>query len=118
MNRRNFVRFFGAGIGWPLIAHAQQPLALIGFMSSRSAKDAEPHTQAFLRGLSEAGYVPGQNVRIEYRWADGDYQRLPDLAADFVRMRVAAIVAGGGEPSAFAANCDYPHTFSHRRRSG
>jgi putative tryptophan/tyrosine transport system substrate-binding protein len=72
-------------------------------MSGRSSKDSEPHTAAFVRGLSEAGYVPGQNVRIEYRWADGHYERLPELAAELVGLRLASLVAAGGEPSALAA---------------
>jgi hypothetical protein len=93
----------GAGAAWPVVARAQQLLPLIGFMTSRSSKDSEPHTAAFLRGLSEAGYVPGQNVSIEYRWADGHYERLPELAAELVGLRPAAVVAAGGEPSALAA---------------
>jgi ABC-type uncharacterized transport system substrate-binding protein len=104
MRRREFVAVFGGAVAaWPLTAHAQQSLPLIGFMTSRSSKDSEPHTAAFLRGLSEAGYVPGQNARIEYRWADGHYERLPDIAAELVRLPLAAFVAAGGEPSAVAA---------------
>jgi putative tryptophan/tyrosine transport system substrate-binding protein len=100
---REFIKFLGAGASWPVVARAQQLLPLIGFMTSRSSKDSELHTAAFLRGLSEAGYVPGQNVRIEYRWADGHYERLPELAAELVGLRPAALVAAGGEPSALAA---------------
>jgi putative tryptophan/tyrosine transport system substrate-binding protein len=103
MKRREFLEFLGAGVAWPVIARAQQPLPLVGFMTSRSSKDSEPHTAAFLRGLSEAGYVPEQNVRIQYRWADGRYEHLPELAAELVGLRPAAIVAAGGEPSARAA---------------
>jgi putative tryptophan/tyrosine transport system substrate-binding protein len=104
MRRRDFIKAVaGSATTWPLAAHAQQSLPLIGFMSSRSAKDSEPHTAAFLRGLSEAGYVPGQNAAIEYRWADGHYERLPEIAAELVRLPLAAVVAAGGEPSAVAA---------------
>jgi putative ABC transport system substrate-binding protein len=104
MRRRDFITFVGAAAtGWPLVTHAQQAVPLIGFMTSRSSKDSEPHTAAFLAGLSETGYVPGQNARIEYRWADGHYERLPDLAAELVGLRPAVLVAAGGEPSALAA---------------
>jgi putative ABC transport system substrate-binding protein len=83
--------------------HAQASLPLIGFMSSRSSKDSEPHSAAFLRGLSEAGYTPAQNARIEYRWANGHYERLPEIASELVKLPLAALVAAGGEPSAQAA---------------
>ena len=104
MRRRDFIKAVaGSAAAWPLAAPAQASLPLIGFMSSRSSKDSEPHSAAFLRGLSEAGYVPGQNVRMEYRWADGRYERLPQIAAELVKLPLAALVAGGGEPSAQAA---------------
>jgi putative tryptophan/tyrosine transport system substrate-binding protein len=104
MRRRDLLKSI-AGIGaiWPIVVRAQASSPLIGFMSSRSSKDSEPHSAAFLRGLSEAGYVPGQNVRMEYRWADGRYERLPQIAAELVKLPLAALVAGGGEPSAQAA---------------
>jgi putative tryptophan/tyrosine transport system substrate-binding protein len=104
LRRRDFITLFGsAATGWPLAASAQQSLPLTGFMTSRSAKESELHTAAFLRGLSEAGYLPGQNARIEYRWADGHYERLPEIAAELVKFPLAALVAAGGEPSAIAA---------------
>jgi putative tryptophan/tyrosine transport system substrate-binding protein len=104
MRRRDFIKIIaGTAATWPLAALAQQSLPLIGFMSSRSSKDSEPHRTAFLRGLNEAGYVPEQNVKIEYRWADGHYERLPEIAAELVRLPLAALVAAGGEPSASAA---------------
>jgi putative ABC transport system substrate-binding protein len=81
MRRREFIALIGStAASWPLAARAQPSMPLIGFMTSRSAKDSEPHTTSFLRGLGEAGYVPGQNVRIDYRWADGHYERLPEIA--------------------------------------
>ena len=92
MRRREFITLVsGVAAALPFAAKAQSPL-LVGYMNSRSAKDSEPHTAAFIRGLGESGYVQGQNVRVVYRWADGDYGRLP-----------AVLVAGGGEPSALAA---------------
>ena len=103
MNRREFTTFVGAAIGWPHVARAQQSAPLIGFISSRGSKDSEPHVAGFLQGLAEGGYAPRQNVGIEYRWADGDYDRLRELAAALVRLRPAVIVAAGGEPSAIAA---------------
>jgi putative tryptophan/tyrosine transport system substrate-binding protein len=104
MRRREFITLLGGTVAaLPLPLRAQQSLPLIGFMSSRSSKDSEPHTQAFLRGVRDGGYVPGQNVRIEYRWADGHYERLPELAAELVTLQPAALVAAGGEPSALAA---------------
>jgi ABC-type uncharacterized transport system substrate-binding protein len=104
MRRRDFIKIIaGTAAIWPLAVLAQQSLPLIGFMSSRSSKDSEPHRAAFLRGLNEAGYVPEQNVKIEYRWADGHHERLPEIAAELVRLPLAALVAAGGEPSASAA---------------
>jgi putative tryptophan/tyrosine transport system substrate-binding protein len=104
MKRRAFLGIVGGlAAAWPLATRSQQSLPLIGFMSSRSSKDSEPHRAAFLQGLREAGYVPGQNVRIEYRWADGQYEHLPEIAADLVRLPLAVFVAAGGEPSAVAA---------------
>jgi putative ABC transport system substrate-binding protein len=104
MRRRDFITLLGGAVAtWPLVARAQQSPPLVGFMTSRSSKDSEPHTAAFLRGLSESGYVPGQNVGIEYRWADGHYERLPEIAAELVKLPLSALVAAGGEPSAIAA---------------
>jgi putative ABC transport system substrate-binding protein len=104
MRRREVIALLaGIATGCPIAAHTQQSLSLVGFLTSRSSRDSEPHTAAFLRGLSEAGYAPGRNVRIEYRWADGHYERLPELAAELVDLRPAVLVAAGGEPSALAA---------------
>ena len=104
MKRREFMTLLvGAATVWPLAVRGQQSLPLIGFMSSRSSHDSDPHRATFLRGLSETGYVPGQNVRIEYRWADGHYERLMEIAADLVKLPLAVVVAAGGAPSAVAA---------------
>jgi putative tryptophan/tyrosine transport system substrate-binding protein len=84
--------------------HAQQKaMPVIGFLSGTSPGPMAPFTAAFCQGLSETGYVEGQNLAIEYRWAEGHYDRLPALAADFVDRKVDVIVAGGGMPSALAA---------------
>ena len=101
MRRREFITLLGgAAVGWPLASYAQRPaIPVVGFLHTLSLENVPHFVPAFNRGLKEEGFVDGQNVIVEYRWAHGQYDRLSELAADLVNRKVAVIAALGGEPS-------------------
>jgi ABC-type uncharacterized transport system substrate-binding protein len=117
MRRREFIWLFGgAAVLWPLAVYAQQrPMPVIGFLNVASPGPLRQQIAAFREGLKESGYVEGQNVAVEYRWAEGQYERLPELAADLVRQQVSVIFVGGGAPAELAvkaATTTIPIVFS------
>jgi putative tryptophan/tyrosine transport system substrate-binding protein len=103
MNRRAFIALLGGAAAWPLAARAQQPMPLVGFLNSASPDTYRFNADSFREGLTRAGFIEGSNVRIEERWARGDYDALPALAAELAAMGVVAIAATGDVASARAA---------------
>ena len=92
MRRREFLSVLGGAATWPIWAHAQQPMPVVGFLRSTSAASSARLVAAFRQGLSEAGFKEGQNVTIEYRWAEDELDRLPDLANDLIRRQPALVI--------------------------
>ncbi|MFL4979882.1 MAG: ABC transporter substrate binding protein, partial [Xanthobacteraceae bacterium] len=104
VRRRHCLKLLGGAAAWPLAAHAQQPpIPVIGVLHSQSPDAFREPLRGFREGLKEAGYVEGENIAIEYRFADNQLDQLSALAADLIRRRVAVIVTGGGPAPAFAA---------------
>jgi putative ABC transport system substrate-binding protein len=110
MRRREFITLLGGTVAWPLSAPAQQPTPVIGFLNSTSPQAWASFLAAFIQGLKQAGYVDGQNVVIEYRWAENQNDRLPSLAAELVRYPVSVIVTSGGDHVVQAAKAAAPAT--------
>jgi putative ABC transport system substrate-binding protein len=104
LGRREFLTLLGGGAAWPFPARAQQPaMPVVAFITNGSPDDSAPVAAAFRKGLNETGYVEGQNVTVEYHYLEGQYDRLPALAADLVRRRVAVIATPANVPAALAA---------------
>lgn len=104
LRRRDFIKVIGVSVAWPLTARAQQTnrMPVVGFLNAAIADHYKKFTNEFRRGLREMGFVEGQNILVEYRWAEGQYERLPDLAADLINRRVA-VIAATSTPAALAA---------------
>jgi putative ABC transport system substrate-binding protein len=104
MRRREFIAGLGSAAAWPVVVRAQQTaMPVVGFLSSRSPSESADAVAAFRRGLAEVGYVEGQNVSLQFRWAEGQYGRLAGYATELVRQAVTVIVTAGGDPAAQAA---------------
>jgi ABC-type uncharacterized transport system substrate-binding protein len=103
MRRRDFITLLGGAAAWPLAAHAQQPLPVVGYLGTETPELWASRLRAFHQGLGETGFVEGRNVAIEYRWAEGRNERLPALASDLVQRQVNVLAAPGSTASVLAA---------------
>src|SRR4051812_17423263 len=103
MNRRGFLGVLGGGLVWPLRLHAQQALPVVGYLGSASPADWTFRVEAFRQGLSQAGFVEGRNVAIEFRWAENHYERLRPLVEELIQKKVTVIVTPGSAPAALVA---------------
>lgn len=114
MQRRQFISLVGSAVALPFAVRAQQNIPVIGFLHSGARQSFTQPLTGFFKGLSAQGYEEGRNIIIEYRWADDQYDRLPELAADLVRRQVSLIVTPGSTPATLAAkqaNTSIPHVF-------
>ena len=102
MKRRAFLAGLGGGAAWPVVARGQQAIPVIGYLHSASQEPYAAMMTAFRQGLGEASYVEGQNLRIEYRWAEGNFDRLPQMASELTDRNVRVLVTGGGDVAALA----------------
>src|SRR5262245_36382321 len=103
IGRREFISLIGGAAAWPLAARAQQVMPVVAFVSGATADNAPRNAGAFRKGLSETGFLEGQNLSVEYHWLGGQYERLPALLAELVRRRVAVIATPGFPDGAVAA---------------
>src|SRR5262245_39870536 len=115
MRRRRFITLLGGAAAWPVAARAQQPaMPVVGYLHTGSLAASAPYLAAFRKGLSDTGFAEGRNVAIEYGWAEGHYERMPEMAADLVRRKVAVIATPGnltGTRAAKAATSTIPIVF-------